>query len=728
MMSNDEHKTLTVDRLFSDPPLLGQAPSQLAFSPDGSVLTFLAVADDDRERLTLWRTDVASGKQRLWLDPVAINSGGIETEEEKAARERKRLFAHGITSYQWSPDGKHILLPIDGGGYLFDTTSEQLKRFTTEGTRQTDFQFSPSGKQISFVRGGNLYVYNRASDAERQITRDASDTVSSGLAEFIAAEEMHRFTGHWWSSDEHRIAFTRVDEAPIPITHRHDVGPDGITTIAQRYPFTGGPNADVRLGVFDLAADTASWADWAETSDDYLARVDFSGPALVVQVQSRNQQRLTLKMLDGSRWKTLASEQHNSWINLHDSFTWLPDGERFLWLSERSGNQQLYVGDTNGNLSVVPSNLGRVGEVVWCDDSHALTSGWEDDPTSNHIWRVALDGGGSVCLSSAGTDAKNWRDSWSDATASQDGSAIALRQSNADTPVQITLTDAQAQSARTLYKTDLNDPAAYGPLLEHHQPSSFGTIASSSGHDLHYRLTLPKSASADAPCPAIVYVYGGPGVQRVSRAFAPLTNQLFAAQGFAVLELDNRGSSNREKSFEDVIFNHLGDAEVADQVLGAEMLGAMAEVDAARIGIFGHSYGGFMTLMCLAKAPDIFAAGVSAAPVTDWTLYDTHYTERYLGTPEGNPDGYATSAVFAHLDGLKGPLLLMHGMADDNVLFTNATKLMAALQQRDIAFELMTYPGSKHGLQEQWVSIHRFKLICDFFDRHLSKRDRDNQA
>lgn len=722
MKASDTSNRLTVDRLFSDPPLLGQAPSQLAFSPDGSILTFLAVAADDRERLTLWRADVRTGEQQLWLDPVDINSGGIETEEEKAARERKRLFAHGITSYQWSPDGTKILVPIDGGGYLFDTTNGRLTLFTPPGTRQTDFQFSPSGRQISFVRGGNLYVYNRTNEAERQVTSDASETVSNGLAEFIAAEEMHRFTGHWWSADEHRLAFTRVDEAPIPVTHRHDVGPDGITTIAQRYPFTGGPNADVRLGVFDLAADAVSWVDWAESSDDYLARVDFSGPALTVQVQSRNQQQLTLKMLDGSQWQTLASETHDTWINLHDSFSWLPDGKRFLWLSERSGNQQMYVGGLEGNLSLVPSNLGRVGEVVWCDDEHALASGWQDDPTSNHIWHVALDSGGSVCLSRGDDGDGSWIDSWNDATVSQDGRVIALRQSNASTPVQIALTNAEAQPARVLFKTDLSDPRAYGPLLPAHRGSSFGTIASSSGHDLHYRLTLPEHASAESPCPAIVYVYGGPGVQRVTRAFAPLTNQLFAAQGFAVLELDNRGSSNREKSFEDVIFNHLGDAEVADQVLGAEWLGSLAEIDASRIGIFGHSYGGFMTLMCLAKAPDAFAAGISAAPVTDWTLYDTHYTERYLGTPEGNPDGYENSAVFAHLDGLKGPLLLMHGMADDNVLFTNATKLMAALQERDIAFELMTYPGSKHGLQERWVAVHRFKLICDFFRRHLGEQ------
>ena len=214
-------------------------------------------------------------------------------------------------------------------------------------------------------------------------------------------------------------------------------------------------------------------------------------------------------------------------------------------------------------------------------------------------------------------------------------------------------------------------------------------------------------------------VYGGPGVQTVRQEWPPLTVQLFAQNGFGVFQLDNRGSTNRAKAFEDPIFGHLGDIEVADQIAGVDHLKSLDWVDPERIGVFGHSYGGYMVLMCLAKAPSVFAAGVSVAPVTDWRLYDTHYTERYLATPESNPDGYRSSAVFEHLEGLRRPLLLMHGMADDNVLFTHTTRLMKTLQDRGVTFELMTYPGAKHSMQEPSVATHRYHAILDFFERTL---------
>ncbi len=208
-------------------------------------------------------------------------------------------------------------------------------------------------------------------------------------------------------------------------------------------------------------------------------------------------------------------------------------------------------------------------------------------------------------------------------------------------------------------------------------------------------------------------------MQRVRNEWPPLLLQLFVQRGYGVFELDNRGSGNRDRPFEAPIHRQLGNVEVEDQVLGAQFLGSLDWVDPSRMGVFGHSYGGFMTIMCLARAPDVFKAGVSVAPVTDWHLYDTHYTERYLGHPDENAPGYTASSVFPHLDGLAGQLLLIHGMADDNVLYTNSTMLYRALQARQFPFEMMAYPGSKHSLQERDVSIHRFNLILDFFQRSL---------
>ncbi|MDA9316158.1 S9 family peptidase, partial [Pseudomonadales bacterium] len=217
-----------------------------------------------------------------------------------------------------------------------------------------------------------------------------------------------------------------------------------------------------------------------------------------------------------------------------------------------------------------------------------------------------------------------------------------------------------------------------------------------------------------------VTVYGGPGVQRVTNEWIPPWHHYMASRGYALLQLDNRGSSNRGKAFEDPIFGRLGEVEVSDQLAGVNYATSLPWIDARRVGVFGHSYGGYMTLMLMMKAPQTFIAGVSVAPVTDWRLYDTHYTERYLGLPSQNPDGYLSSSVFPYVQNLRGKLLVIHGMADDNVLFTNSTKLYQALQDENIAFEIMNYPGAKHGLSGRKVNLHRYGMMDQFFDQHLT--------
>jgi dipeptidyl-peptidase-4 len=260
----------------------------------------------------------------------------------------------------------------------------------------------------------------------------------------------------------------------------------------------------------------------------------------------------------------------------------------------------------------------------------------------------------------------------------------------------------------------------YAAHLAHHTAPKFGELTSVDGQRLCYRLTVPPDFEQSRRYPAIVHVYGGPGVQRVVNDWPSLTLQLLAQAGYVVFELDNRGSGNRESAFEAPIRLRLGDVEVQDQLTGLSFLEAQPWIDASRVAVFGHSYGGYMTLMCMAAAGARFRAGVSVAPVTDWTLYDTHYTERYLSTPADNPAGYAHSAVQPHLGGIRGRLLLMHGMADDNVLFDNSSLLIGELQRRRIQFELMLYPGAKHALQERDVAIHRFDTILDFLNRSMT--------
>jgi len=258
----------------------------------------------------------------------------------------------------------------------------------------------------------------------------------------------------------------------------------------------------------------------------------------------------------------------------------------------------------------------------------------------------------------------------------------------------------------------------YHPFLRSHCAPSFGTVAAADGQLLYYRLTPPTNPSGKHA--TIVYVYGGPGPQKARKDWGTLLVQMFTQQGFGVLELDNRGSGNRGLAFEAPIYRQMGRVEVDDQVAGLQVLRSCAWADLERVGVFGHSYGGYMTLMCLTRAPQHFQAGVAVAPVSDWHLYDSHYTERYMGLPQENETGYSESTVLKHLPALQAPLLLMHGMADDNVLFTHSTKIMSRLQQLGKPFELMTYPGAKHSMQERDVSIHRYNMVLDFFRRTLN--------
>ena len=704
---------LTVERLFSNPPLTGTLPSEVKFAPDGSYVAYLKPGTDDRERLDLWRMHLDSGEHELWIDAsTMIEPDEVLSEAEKAERERKRLFATGITRYDFSPDGEHLLIPAGGRGYLYDIGREQLDCFTPPDARQTDFTFSPKGHFISYVRAGDLFYYDRSNRREVAVTTEGGGLISNGIADFIAQEEMHRFSGHWWSPDESRIAFTRTDESPIAVSQRYEIDADAIRVIEQRYPYAGARNADVSLLVHHVASGGEDPIDYRHAPDDYLARVDWFGERLVVQCQSRNQQCLFLDFYTpgAPERTTMLTERSDTWINLHDNFKTV-DGDRFLWTSEKEGNAQLYLysnGEySNGEPTRLSNGTGRVEKVLHADTNRVIFSGWVDDATEQQVFSIPLSGGEATRLTP--------QPGWHDVSTDPAGTRFIDRFTSLDEPGSVNLIDPEAGTSEPLLQGDVGHP--YSEFMSHHVRPELGTLTAEDGQSLHYRLTRPGRISGQHPL--VVYVYGGPGVNRVRNEWAPLLLQLFADRGFGVLELDNRGSSGRGPAFEAPIYQHLGDAEVRDQLVGVRFAQSLDWVDPDQVGVFGHSYGGFMTLMCLAKAPDVFKAGVSVAPVSAWELYDTHYTERYLGTPEDNPQAYARSAVFPYLDNLKGKLLIMHGMADDNVLFTHTTRLIKALQARCFPFEMMAYPGSKHALQEQSVSIHRFNMILDFFERSL---------
>lgn len=699
----------TVERLFDDPPLTGTLPSEMQFSPDGSLISFLKVAIDNRERLDLWRYDVATGKSKCWVNASELIITAAMSDAEKAARERTRQFTTGITSHAWCPTGKRLLLVIDGSGYLLGVESGELVSFTPSNTRQTDCRFSPKGRFITYVRDRNLYCYDIAKGKERALTRDDEVTISNGVADFIAQEEMHRFEAYWWRDDEKYLAYTRVDEAPIAISQRFEIDAEEINMIPQRYPYAGANNAAVQLGIRDMSSGDTKWIRYKNHKDDYLARVDWAGDQLAVQTQCRDQTELTLKFYDvaAARWRHGLSESSDTWVNLHDNFTHLGK-DRFLWTSERDGFNHLYLQSGNEFTQLTRGN-GRVERVLYADENKAFVSGWFGSPVEQQLYAVPFDG--------APLELITLESGWHDIVIDLNGEQFIDRLTALNNPGQVSLRSIKSSNSHPIDGQSLDSQHPYFPYVSEHSTPTLGTLTAEDGQELHFRLTRPNTLGKSHP--VVVYVYGGPGVQRVRNEWAPMLLQMFQQRGYGVMELDNRGSSGRGRMFESPIHLRLGDVEVRDQLEGVKYLKTLSWVDPDRIGVFGHSYGGFMTIMCLAKAPEVFKAGVSVAPVSDWSLYDTHYTERYLATPESNPDGYTASSVFPYLADLQGKLLLMHGMADDNVLFTHSTKLYKALQAANIPFEMMTYPGAKHALQERDVSVHRFNLILDFFERNL---------
>ncbi|KTD97937.1 MULTISPECIES: DPP IV N-terminal domain-containing protein [unclassified Pseudoalteromonas] len=715
-------KPLSLERIFDDPSLSGKSPVQLKFSPDGSRVTYLQGKTDDYNRYDLWEYNLDDNTNRVLVDSAELFSGPENlSDEEKARRERQRIFGKGILEYTWSTDGKALLFPLNGDLYYYDLASAKSKKLTNTEAFETDARFSPKGNYVSFIREQNLYALELHSGKEIQLSQDGGGVIKNGMAEFVAQEEMSRMTGYWWSGDETKIAYTRVDESPVKEAIRNEIYADEVKLFNQRYPFTGTDNVKIQLGVVKLNDQKVDWIDLGKNQDIYIARAKWlkDSKTLSYQWQNRSQQTLELRFYDSEskKQKVALTENSDTWINLHFDLVFLKDKKHFVWASERDGFKHLYLYRTNGQLvRQITSGDWAVDSLKGVDEKKGIVyfAGRKDTPLESHLYSAPLfKKGDSKRITEKGQ--------YHNVVLAKDSKTFIDTSSSVNKPNSAALRKVNGEFITWLEENKLDNNHPLTPYLSNLAKPEYGTIKAEDGQIMHYRLFKPTNMSAGKKHPVIVNVYGGPHAQRVTNSWRSknLYFQYMAQQGYVIFQLDNRGSYNRGKKFEDAIYKNLGDVEVADQIKGVEFLRTLDYVDAKRIGIYGHSYGGYMALMTMFKAGDYFNAGVSGAPVTDWALYDTHYTERYLGHPDTNAKGYEASAVFPYTDGLKGPLMIYHGMADDNVLFTHATKLFKQLQDSEKQFEMMTYPGSKHSLRGKQVQTHLHQTITNFFNRHF---------
>ena len=751
---------LTLERLFNGPDLAGASLRSARFSPDGKLVTYLQGSAESKDRLDLWAHHIATGRNALLVDSRSLVADeGTLSPEEEARRERQRTVAlAGIIDYQFSADSRLLLIPIAGDLFLYDLKAPRagpaVRRLTRTAAAETDARFSPRGRYVSFVRAQNLYVIEVATGREIAVTREGAGLVSFGMAEFIAQEEMDRDTGYWWSPDERMIALTRVDESTVDEVERFEIYAETVRLIRQRYPAAGRPNARVDLWV-------ATWADAADDAptlrelpaaaagDGYLARIAWfpDSRALAVQRQTRDQKRLELLKVDVARGtaQQLLEERSDTWVELHDELTFLKGQPAFLWASYRGGHKHLYLYDLDGKLlrpvtagewMVVGDSRERAIEGV--DEAKGLVyfTANRDTPIERHLYAAPLIGPANTTGIEARIRRLTEGAGWHSVSMAADAQRWLDTFSTPDTPPSLTLRHTTTGHTTTGHTTTGKRPSVlvanalgaghpYAPYLAAHRSPEFGTLRAVDGQVMHFTMLKPLGFDPARRYPVIVEVYGGPGVQRVQRAWGGYYRQYLAQQGFVVFMLDNRGSGNRGRAFETALYHRMGSIEIEDQVTGVDYLRSLPFVDPARIGVWGWSYGGYMALMAMVRAPEHFAAGVSGAPVTDWRLYDTHYTERYMGvpeagSPESNPEGYRDGNVMTHAAALRGPLLVLHGMADDNVLFTHSTALFKRLQDLGKPFEVMPYPGSKHALLRfPTTGLHGYRTISDFFVREL---------
>jgi dipeptidyl-peptidase-4 len=670
-------------------------------TPDGKSVIFLRSPPRSPE-LALYRFDVASGKTEELLTPAQLLKGAEEqlSPEERARRERMRVTLRGFTAFDMADDGGFLLVKLSGRLYVVPLNGKPPSELPTGAAPVEDPRLSPDGKKVAFVRDRDLYVLDLATKKETRLTTSTDPRITNGLAEFVAQEEMGRFTGYWWSPDGRSIAFEESDTRGVETFHLGDAVKPEVAPASLPYPRPGKANALVRLGVVGLAGGKPTWIRWDREKFPYLATVVWNeGATLTLAVQSRDQHDLELHAADAKTGKTreLLSEHDDAWLNLDQTVPrWLPDGKSFLWSSERDGRARLELRDATGKLVRPLSGDESYAGLIHVDPKRRQA--WyhaAPDPTEQHLFVADLDGGAAR---RATVEA---------------GQHVAVFGKGHDVHVQ-TLHTLESMP-RTVVVSHEGEPHLVGelPSVAEKPPFTPSVELDRAGKDdFRALLVRPRNFDRKKKYPILLDVYGGPRHLHVARAQAPmLLRQWLADHGYIVVSVDGRGTPHRGRAWERAIAGDFSNT-IDDQVAALDALAAKhPELDLTRVGVTGWSFGGYLSALAVLARPDKFKVAVSGAPVVDWRDYDTHYTERYLGLPDANKAGYDKSSLLTWAPKLSRPLLLIHGTADDNVYFLHTLKLAEALFRAGKPFELLPLWGLTHMVPDPLVKERLYERI-----------------
>lgn len=726
-------KEFTVEDIFGTTKFASKSIRGFQWIKEGKAYSYLET-DTAKKQTDVWMYDVETGSKTKLVDAAKLRLK--EDDSPDSVVRAGKPFT--IQNYVWSPEGKNILftgtlparaLKSGGNFFLYNLEKKSFKQLTPPESRRTgdteeaqlNVKFSPDGKSIGFVRANNIFVLDIASGKETQLTFDGAEHVLNGHFDWVYEEEFGIIDGWQWSLDDKYIAYWQLDENRVPEFPIMDFMPLHQNVKRMRYPKAGDQNSIVRIGVVSLASKETKWMEIGEpmdsTQDTYIARINWANKSntLGIQKVNRRQNRLELMLADVTTGKSkiVLTETEKTYVDVRDDLRFLKKRAEFIWSSERDGFLHLYLYDLNGKLiRQLTQGKWAVDRLLGVDEDKGIVyfTASVTSPLERDVYAVNLNGKGFKRITrETGTSAANF---------APDFSVFLHTFSDVNTPPRISLRNSDGSLVRVVVEGTIEALKEYKI-----SPKTFFTFESSDGVELNGWMVKPHEFDPSKKYPVLMYVYGGPGSQTVRNAWEGgnfLWYQLLAQKGYVIVSVDGRGTGARGKEFESITYKNLGEWETKDQIEGAKYLARLPYVDGTRIGIWGWSYGGYMTLMSMMLGADpayggrgVFKAGISGAPGTHWKFYDTIYTERYMVTPKENPEGYERSAPLTHAGKLQGSLLIIHGTSDDNVHWQNTVSMVDALIKEGKQFQTFYYPGHLHGIRGK-ARVHLYEMMTRF--------------
>ncbi len=701
---------LTLEDIFGSDKFNGKTISSIQWRPDGEAFTFTK-RNEDSGLLDIYEHSVVTGENTLMIAGNDLQYNGELIQ---------------MSSYQWTEGGKYILLagPVtqiyrrssQAPYYLYEVATKKLTALANGDDNLRNVKLSPDGEKVGYVQEYNIYVVDLASGKKKAITKDGNENILNGEPDWVYEEEFSLADAWHWSPDGSKIAFWRTDQGRVKNFYLVDELHQYNEISPLKYPKAGEKNAIVQIGMADVNSGNTVWADLGEETNMYIPRIFWTndGGQLAVMRLNRHQNFMELLMInpETGEGNVVIADEDEAWLDVDHKMAFLQQKEQIVWTSEKSGFRHIYIQDYDGNqINQITDGDWEVSDIVGIDEKKDFVYfyGKKDSHLEQNLYRVKLNGKKLENISGQG--------GWHTAKFSPDYEYFVGSYSNVSTPTQISLRKSDGTFVRMLEENAIAAMKEYNMVFP-----EFLTFTTTDGTELHGYMMKPHDFDPAKKYPVLVYGYGGPASQIVLNRWGgnrTLWHQYMTEQGYIVFCVDNRGTGGRGKAFKNLAYGDLSKWAVHDQIEGAKYLATLPYVDADRLGFWGWSGGGYLTLMMLTRGADYFKAGVSVAPVSDFRLYDTIWTERYMGLPGENEDGYKDANALNYAGLLEGDLLIVHGTGDDNVHYQNALQMINALQAKNKQFEMMLYANRNHRISGGNTQLHLFTKISRFLKESL---------